>query len=169
MSATSGTTTARGIKGGAMDARFILTKETKEKMSKDLSNVKKNRLRLARLKELDEQGFLASARTRGDIARLAGCTSYKAGWAWVSHLVKDGKIEEILIGRNGTRNQYEYHIKDNAKAKIIDRVVKPEATIIEAVKTTEPKMTIKRGETTIELTSFTTDMAVAIITALGGK
>lgn len=169
MSATSGIATARGIKGGAMDARFILTKETKDKMSKDLSNVKKNRLRLARLKELDEQGFLASARTRGDIARLAGCTSYKAGWAWVSHLVKDGKIEEILIGRNGTRNQYEYHIKDNAKAKVIDRIKMPEvAQPVEAVKT-EVKMTIKRGETTIELTNFTTDMAVAIITALGGK
>ena len=152
-----------------MDARFILTKETKDKMSKDLSNRKKNELRLARLKELDEQGFLASARTRGDMARLAGCSSYKAGWAWVSNLVKAGKIEEILIGRNGTRNQYEYHIKGNAKAKVIDRIKMPEvAQPIEAVKT-EVKMTIKRGETTIELTNFTTDMAVAIITALGGK
>ena len=79
-------------------SRLTFSKETKDKMKKEMTIREKGRVLFDRLKELDEDGTLSKAKTRADVARLVGYSEEraKAGYAWVSNLIKRGHISEAI-------------------------------------------------------------------------
>lgn len=94
-------------------SRLTFTKETKDKISKGLNRRQQGKLRFEKLKEAEENGLLQKAKTRIEVAQLAGFTreQYKTGYSWVSNmLIRKHLIERISgIGMNG-RAEYEYHL-----------------------------------------------------------
>lgn len=94
-------------------SRLVFSKETKEKLGKELSNSQKRALRLERLKNADEQGKLALAKNRYEVANIAGFTeeSRDRGYQWVSNMVYCNQLQEIMqgIGKDG-KLEYEYHV-----------------------------------------------------------
>lgn len=98
-------------------SRLSFTKKTQEAMNKDMSVREKGKILFARLQELEEDGTLSKAQTRADVARLAGYPEEraKAGYAWVSNLVRRGHLTEII--REWTpsgRMIAEYHLAGSA-------------------------------------------------------
>lgn len=79
-------------------SRLTFKKETKEKMKKDMSVREKVKVLFARLQELDADGTLSKAKTRADVARLVGYPEEraKAGYTWVSNLIRRGHLSEII-------------------------------------------------------------------------
>ena len=95
-------------------SRLIFTKETKEKMNKELTKREKGKLRYNRLEELAGNGKLALAKNRTEVAHLVGMPDdgpTKTGYKWVSGLVRNGYIKETIvgIGRNG-KMEFEYSL-----------------------------------------------------------
>lgn len=93
-------------------SKITLTEETKNKMKKGMSIREKGQVLFARLQELDADGTLSKAQTRADVAKLVGYSEEraKAGYAWVSNLIKRGHISETLrkLTPNG-KMVAEYH------------------------------------------------------------
>lgn len=79
-------------------SRITFRKETKDKMKKDMSVRKKGKVLFARLQELEADGTLSKAKTRADVARLVGYSEEraKAGYAWVSNLIRRGHMSETI-------------------------------------------------------------------------
>ena len=79
-------------------SRMIFKKETQDKMKKDMSVREKGKVLFARLQELEEDGTLSKAKTRADVARLVGYPEEraKAGYAWVSNLIRRGHVSETI-------------------------------------------------------------------------
>ena len=67
-------------------------------MKKDMSVREKGKVLFARLQELEADGTLSKAKTRADVARLVGYPEEraKAGYAWVSNLIRRGHVSEII-------------------------------------------------------------------------
>lgn len=98
-------------------SRLSFIKKTQEAMNKDMSVREKGKILFARLQELEENGALSKAQNRADVARLAGYPEEraKAGYAWVSNLVRRGHLTEII--REWTpsgRMIAEYHLTGSA-------------------------------------------------------
>lgn len=79
-------------------SKIFFSKETQEKMEKDMSIREKGKVLFARLQELDADGTLSKAKSRADVARLVGYTEEraKAGYAWVSNLIRRGHVSETI-------------------------------------------------------------------------
>ena len=79
-------------------SKITISKETQDKMKKDMSVREKGKVLFARLQELDADGTLSKAKTRADVARLVGYSEEraKAGYAWVSNLIRRGHVSEII-------------------------------------------------------------------------
>lgn len=79
-------------------SRLSFTKKTQEDMQKDMPVRAKGKVLFARLQELDADGTLSKAKTRADVARLVGYSEEraKAGYAWVSNLIRRGHIRETI-------------------------------------------------------------------------
>lgn len=79
-------------------SKITFRKETKDKMKKGMTIREKGRVLFDRLKELEEDGTLSKAKNRADIARLVGYPEErsKAGYAWVSNLIRRGHLSEII-------------------------------------------------------------------------
>lgn len=79
-------------------SRITFRKETKDKMKKGMSVREKGKVLFARLQELETDGTLSKAKTRADVARLVGYPEErsKAGYAWVSNLIRRGHISETI-------------------------------------------------------------------------
>lgn len=99
-------------------SRLILSKETKEKLGKNLGSHAKGKLLYGKLTELDNSGLLSKATNRFDVARLVGYPAEKlnAGYSWLANLIRRGHVKETLIeiGKNGDPI-YEYHVTGTAK------------------------------------------------------
>ena len=80
-------------------SKLSFTKKTKEQMKKDMSVREKGKVLFARLQELEEDGTLSKAKSRADVARLVGYPEEraKAGYAWVSNLIRRGHIKETIL------------------------------------------------------------------------
>lgn len=94
-------------------SRIIFSQETKDKIKRGLSNREKGRIRFEKLKELDETGVLAEARTRSDVATLLGYTKeqWKQGYSWVTNMIARGHLSETVVGFSPSgRGEYEYHV-----------------------------------------------------------
>lgn len=95
-------------------SRLIFTKETKEKMNKELTRKEKGKLRYNKLEELADNGKLSLAKNRIEVANLVGVPDNgptKTGYKWVSGLVRNGYVKETVtgIGRNG-KMEFEYSL-----------------------------------------------------------
>lgn len=79
-------------------SKLSFTKKTREDMDKDMSVREKGKVLFARLQELEEDGTLSKAKTRADVARLVGYAEEraKAGYAWVSNLIRRGHLTETI-------------------------------------------------------------------------
>lgn len=166
-----------------MEARVILTKETKEKMEKGLNLKQKRELRINKLKELDEEGKLSRATCRLDITKMLGFSGgYDAGYTWVSSIVKEGILEEVFLGfdKNG-KPEYEYHVKNVpqlrttvAKAKALSGAVVSHETYANTDNansntTTAQRMVIKYKDLTIELDNINPELVESIVNKLADK
>lgn len=79
-------------------SRLSFTKKTQEDMKKNMSVREKGKVMFARLQELEDDGTLSKAKTRADVARLVGYSDEraKAGYAWVSNLIRRGHVSETI-------------------------------------------------------------------------
>lgn len=79
-------------------SRLSFTKKTQENMKKNMSVREKGKFMFARLQELEEDGTLSKAKSRADVARLVGYPEEraKAGYAWVSNLIRRGHLSETI-------------------------------------------------------------------------
>lgn len=112
-------------------SRLSFTKKIQEDMKKDMSVREKGKVLFARPQELEDDGTLSKAKTRADVARLVGYTEEraKAGYAWVSNLIRRGHIRETILewtpsGKmvaeyhtTGTMPDYGYEEVNRRKAK----------------------------------------------------
>lgn len=102
-----------------LNARVIFKKETKEAMEKPISMVEKRRLRLEKLKELDEGGYLASATNRMDVGEMVGLPSRKQAYDWATREIVRGGLKETFVGfGSGNKPIYEYHYQQNQEKKM---------------------------------------------------
>lgn len=98
-------------------SRLSFTKKTQEDMQKDMSVREKGKILFARLEELDNDGTLSKAKTRADVARLVGYSEEraKAGYAWVSNLIRRGHLSETIQEFTPSGKMVaEYHITGSA-------------------------------------------------------
>lgn len=97
-----------------LNARVIFKKETKEAMNKPLSHTEKRKLRLEKLRELDEGGYLSSATNRSDVGEMVGLPDKKQAYDWSTREIERGGLKETLVGfGNGGKPIYEYHYEPN--------------------------------------------------------
>lgn len=159
-----------------MDARVSVSKDTINKAEKDLSKVKCGALLAERLAEVAESGKLSLARTRFDVASMAGYTEGQraSGYAWVKRMIKIGVLTEEFdgVGKNG-KAEYRYYYnppKTTKKAKTtkVEQVepeqVEPEQ-VVEQVQN-KTVVSIYHGETTIAIEGVSGEDLIAIIKAI---
>ena len=75
-----------------------------------ISKRKMGELRWEKLKQADRDGSLQGVRTRRQLGELVGINDGATADKWVYQLVKKGQLIETLTGRNGIKNEYEYHL-----------------------------------------------------------
>lgn len=166
-----------------MDARVILTDETKQKMSKELTKHHKGALLSRRLKEVAESGKLSQARTRFDVAKLVGYTEGQraSGYAWVKRMVKLGVLTETFegISKYGKPEHQFYYNGTTAEVMAGERKPNPlkeefkvAEPIVETVENSEPTvvaqtvMTLYHGETTLSVEGVSGDTIVEIVKSI---
>lgn len=172
-------------------SRLTFTKETKEKMEKGLNKRQRGKLRFERLQEAEKDGRLQKAKTRMDIARIAGFSDrqYKTGYSWVMNMLTRKHLIEhmVALGKNG-RAEYEYSLgstpdygmaKTTAGRLKANEQKKAEATEsgkvfvwtdeAPTVSPTPPMVTIKYGELSIELGQIDPNITIRLITELLNK
>lgn len=157
-----------------MDARVSVSKDTINKAEKDLSKVKRGALLAERLAEVAESGKLSLARTRFDVASMAGYTEGQraSGYAWVKRMIKIGVLTEEFdgIGKYG-KAEYRYYYnppKTTKKAKA-KKVEQAEPEIVEQVVEqlqNKTVVSIYHGETTIAIEGVSGEDLIAIIKAI---
>lgn len=79
-------------------SKLSFTKKTQDKMDRGMTVREKGKVLFARLQELEADGTLSKAKTRADVARLVGYSEEraKAGYAWVSNLIRRGHVSETI-------------------------------------------------------------------------
>lgn len=153
-------------------SRLTFTKETKEKMEKELNRSERGQLRWNKVKEASTSGRLAWATNRYEVANIAGFTEDKKvrGYQWVSNMIHRGYLQEVMLGFGKTgRVEYEYHVVgepdySREKAREAKRLKNQKATpVVEAPVVVETpaeepatektiyKVEITRNETTIRV------------------
>lgn len=165
-------------------------------MKKDMSVREKGKVLFARLQELEADGTLSKAKTRADVARLVGYSEEraKAGYAWVSNLIRRGHLSEIIqewtpsgkmiaeYHMTGSVPDYDYEevSRHKAKKKVAEEWKKwqdKEATkqtkqwieppIVERATISKPiKIEITRGDITIKVEMGNHEEASKLITTI---
>lgn len=77
-------------------SRLTFRKETKEKMEKPLTAMEKGKLMWGKIVEAEKSGRLQQAKSRVDVAHIAGYTDDKRGYSWASNMIKRGAIVETI-------------------------------------------------------------------------
>lgn len=141
-------------------SNFTLTKETKERMNKPLSNKQKGALRSQKLKELAESGKLAMIKTRGDLAEAVGypyAQRNTSGYQWIHYKIERGELLERITGYTDDGHaEYEYqYVEAKPKAEPVVKVSEPVRTVNEmledAFKGSNMTITITKGDLTIRI------------------
>lgn len=124
-------------------SNFTLTKETREKMNKPLSNKQKGALRSQKLKELAESGKLAMIKTRGDLAEAVGypyAQRNTSGYQWIHYKIERGELLERITGYTDDGHaEYEYQYVEAKPAKLDVSAKEPASTV---AKVSEPVRTV---------------------------
>lgn len=175
-------------------SRLSFTKKTQEEMKKGLTVRKKGKVLFARLQELEADGTLSKAKTRADVARLVGYTEEraKAGYAWVSNLIRRGHLSETIqewtpsgkmiaeYHMTGSTPDYGYEEVGRRKAKKekiasewekwqnheIEAPIHEEATVEAPNKNKSIKLEITRGDMTIKVEFAEVEQATDLITTI---
>lgn len=166
-------------------SKLSFTKKTQDKMKKDMSVREKGKVLFARLKELDADGTLSKAKTRADVARLVGYSEEraKAGYAWVSNLIRRGHLSETLqewtpSGKmiaeyhvTGSMPDYGYEEVNRRKAmkeKVAEEWKKwqDKMPVLSEEKPTNIKIEITRGDMTIKVEMDSHEEASKLITTI---
>lgn len=140
-------------------SKVILSKETKEKMSKGLSNREKGKIREQRLQELADSGKLQFIRGRRELAEAVGFMNTHnntAGYQWVVHRIKSGQLIEHIVGYTdyGTA-EYEYHLSEEKVSNpVVDKGI--EEAVKEFPKLIQP-VTEQKPNTAISITIYHKD------------
>lgn len=155
-------------------------------MEKDMSVREKGRVLFARLQELEADGTLSKAKTRADVARLVGYSEEraKAGYAWVSNLIRRGHVSETIqewtpsgkmiaeYHTTGSMPDYGYEEvnRRKAKKKVAEEWQKWQdkmPILAEEKPATNPiKIEITRGDMTIKVEMDNHEEASKLITAI---
>lgn len=166
-----------------MDARVSVSKDTISKAEKELSTVKRGALLAERLAEVAKSGKLSLARTRFDVASMAGYTEGQrtSGYAWATRMIKIGVLTEEVDGvdKYGKAEYRYYYNPPMAKTqKKVEEpaIVKsevPKSKLIEyeadeqaEVEQNKTIVSIYHGETTIAIEGIGGDDLIAIIKAI---
>lgn len=166
-------------------SKLSFTKKTQDKMNKSMSVREKGKVLFARLQELEADGTLSKAKTRADVARLVGYTEEraKAGYAWVSNLIRRGHIKETILewtpsGKmvaeyhtTGSMPDYGYEEVNRRKAmkeKVAEEWKKwqDKMPILPEEKPTNIKIEITRGDMTIKVEMDSHEQASKLITTI---
>mgnify|MGYP007022363187 CR=1 FL=1 len=165
-------------------SRLSFTKKTQDKMKKGMSVREKGKILFARLQELEEDGTLSKAKSRADVARLVGYPEEraKAGYAWVSNLIRRGHVSETIQEWTPSGKMVaEYHITGSApdygyeeakrrkakKEKIASEWVKlMPMREVEEKKPTNIKIEITRGDMSIKVEMDNHEEASKLITTI---
>ena len=170
-----------------MDARVILTDETKKKMNKKMTKHHKGALLARRLKEVAESGRLSQARTRFDVAKLVGYTDGQraSGYAWVKRMIKIGVLTETFegLGKYGKPEHQFYYNGTTAEImagkrkpnplkeefKVAEPIVENSMEIVEnsePVVVAQTILTLYHGETTLSVEGVSGDTIVEIVKSI---
>lgn len=106
-----------------LNAKLTLTNDFKAKFNKKLSYNELGKLRQARLKELDDKGYLQEITTRNDLGLACGFgeNQYSRINSWVTYLIQHNKLSETLTGFKDNKPQYEYHYLGNSKPVAVEK------------------------------------------------
>lgn len=181
-----------------MDARVIFSKETKRKMQKDMTVREKGGVLFDRLEELDKDGTLSKAKSRADVATMVGYSNEraKAGYAWVSNLIRRGHLTETILSWSPSgRAEAEYHITGSKpdygyeertrrkQEKIVGQELRrwqdkvaaeqilqaPILSMSDEIPTIMPTIEITKGDITIKINALNKQVEKLIRDILGGK
>lgn len=166
-------------------SRLSFTKKTQENMKKDMSVREKGKVLFSRLEEMDNDGTLSKAKTRADVARLVGYSEEraKAGYAWVSNLIRRGHLSETIQEWTPSGKIIaEYHITgsmpDYGYEEVNRRRAKKEKMSssewvkllpmreVEEKKPTSIRIEITRGDMTIKVEMDDSEQASKLITTI---
>ena len=175
-------------------SKLSFRKETKEKMDKPMSVREKGKVLFARLEELDRDGMLSKAKSRADVATLVGYQKEraKAGYAWVSNLIRRGHMTETIRGYSpsgvadceyhlantrpdyGYEEQERYRTRKTAMAKIAEEAVRQGLveqmpvldSLVAQTKAVATKVEIAKGDITIRLELYDADKLASLIKQL---
>lgn len=163
-------------------SRLSFTKKTQEDMKKDITVRKKGKVLFARLQELEEDGTLSKAKTRADVARLVGYTEEraKAGYAWVSNLIRRGHLRETIqewtpsgkmvaeYHTTGSIPDYGYEEVNRRRHKKqeIAKVAEENIEREKIVTNTPIKMEVVKGDITIKVELADAEQATNLITTI---
>lgn len=136
-------------------SRLTFRKETKEKMEKPLTAMEKGKLMWEKIVEAEKSGRLQQAKSRVDVAHIAGYTDDKRGYSWARNMIKRGAIVETIYAPGeytyaiGTAPKFEYtgNKLRNKKVKPVEPVEKTEPVILSRayVPTDNGKVVIECG------------------------
>lgn len=163
-------------------SRLSFTKKTQEDMKKNMPVREKGKVLFARLQELEEDGTLSKAKTRADVARLVGYPEEraKAGYAWVSNLIRRGYLSETIqewtpsgkmvaeYHTTGSMPDYGYEEvkRRKEKKKAIANVAEEAIKWERSVANTPIKMEITKGDITIKVELAEVEQATNLITTI---
>ena len=139
-----------------------------------------------KLNELEKNGMLAKAKTRADIATLVGYTDdqRKAGYSWVSNMVRRGYLKEEIVGTtpsgiavvkyslSGLKPMYNYEEVRKKKDEKEERKENwanenmPAPEEKEVVNSDVIKINITRGDININVEVVNSDQAIKLITTI---
>ena len=139
-----------------------------------------------KLKELAKDGTLEKARSRADVATLVGYSSdqSKAGYSWVSNLIKRGYLKENIVSvtpSGGMVSRYslgdeepmydyeEIKKRKEAKENRKETWFKENMPVLDAKEVVNQeviKINITRGDTNINVEVVNCDQAIKLITTI---
>ena len=164
-------------------SRLSFTKKTQEGMKKDMPVREKGKVLFARLQELEDDGTLSKAKTRADVARLVGYSEEraKAGYAWVSNLIRRGHVNETIqewtpSGRmvaeyhtTGSMPDYGHEEAKRRKAKkenISNEWQKLQSNMPMPIEDKSIKIEITRGDMAIKVETGNHEGVIKLITTI---
>lgn len=134
-----------------------------------ISKRKMGELRWEKLKQAERDGSLQGARTRRQVGELVGINESTVADKWVYQLVKKGQLIETLTGRNGIKNEYEYHLgvkttkSTKAKTETINLNDSP-APVVEHEE--KAKVIITLGELSVSVENVGAEYVATIIKSM---
>ena len=152
-------------------SRLTFTKEFKEKTMKGLSRRRIGELRWEKLLKLDEEGALQSVHNRREIGALVGITQPKMYHAWVSSLIKKGRLSETLRGFENGKSVFEYHIESRATTTMPEKkksVMNVERQVVQEAEEQTPTVTITvtLANSIVKIEGADVNTAVEVIKAM---